>query len=274
MILEDIAKRVNLNENEKQILQYITEYIDVVPYLSSRELARRTYTSSTAVLRMVKKLGFSNYNDFKLNISSYLKNQLVEETLISENEELLDLMNKMSELEKNVITQTKDKISLEVLQKVVEKLNRCTYIDIVANNVNAEIAKYARYNFGIAGKIVSVHHNSWEQIQLALNVPKDHVVMIITKYGKNQNLLRTAKVLKKRGISTIAVISDQNKEMENLCDYTFYCAYNNAIPNFVEMIFNISTKFILDLLYVVLFSKNYDTTSELNDVIQSLFYFK
>ena len=70
MILEDIAKRVNLNGNEKQILQYITEYIDDVPYLSSRELARRTYTSSTAVLRMVKKLGFSNYNDFKLNISS------------------------------------------------------------------------------------------------------------------------------------------------------------------------------------------------------------
>ena len=55
MILEDIAKRVNLNGNEKQILQYITEYIDDVPYLSSRELARRTYTSSTAVLRMVKK---------------------------------------------------------------------------------------------------------------------------------------------------------------------------------------------------------------------------
>ena len=274
MILEDIAKRVNLNENEKQILQYITEYIDDVPYLSSRELARRTYTSSTAVLRMVKKLGFSNYNDFKLNISSYLKNQLVEETLISENEELLDLMNKMSELEKNVITQTKDKISLEVLQKVVEKLNRCTYIDIVANDENAEIAKYASYNFGTAGKIVSVYHNSGQQLQLALNVPKDHVVLIISKYGKNQNLLRTVKVLKKRGISTVAIISDQNKEMKNMCDYTFYCVYNNSVPNFVEMIFNISTKFIFDLLYAVLFSKNYDTTSKLSDVIQSLFYFK
>lgn len=274
MILEDIAKRVNLNENEKQILQYITEYIDDVPYLSSRELARRTYTSSTAVLRMVKKLGFSNYNDFKLNISSYLKNQLVEETLISENEELLDLMNKMSELEKNVITQTKDKISLEVLQKVVEKLNRCTYIDIVANDENAEIAKYASYNFGTAGKIVSVYHNSGQQLQLALNVPKDHVVLIISKYGKNQNLLRTVKVLKKRGISTVAIISDQNKEMENMCDDTFYCVYNNSVPNFVEMIFNISTKFIFDLLYAVLFSKNYDTTSKLSDVIQSLFYFK
>lgn len=274
MILEDIVKRVNLNENEKQILQYIIEFMDDVPYLSSRELARRTYTSSTTVLRMVKKLGFSNYNDFKLNISSYLKNQQVEETLISENEELLDLMNKMSELEKNVITQTKDKISLEVLQKVVEKLNSCTYIDIVANDENAEIAKYASYNFGTAGKIVSVYHNSGKQLQLALNVPNDHVVIIITKYGKNQNLLRTAKVLKKRGVSTVAIISEQNKEMEKMCDYTFYCVYNNSVPNFVELIFNISTKFIFDLFYAVLFSKNYDTTSKLSDIIQTLFYFK
>lgn len=48
---------------------------------------RRTYTSSTAVLRCIKKLGFQNYNDFKLNINSYLKNYTAEETKVSENDE-------------------------------------------------------------------------------------------------------------------------------------------------------------------------------------------
>ena len=60
MILDEISKNTNLNENEQQILKYITQHIDEIPTLSSRELARRTYTSSTAVLRCIKKLGFQN----------------------------------------------------------------------------------------------------------------------------------------------------------------------------------------------------------------------
>lgn len=69
MILDDIAINTNLNENERQLLQYISEHLEEVPSLLSRELARHNFMSSTAVLRCIKKLGFQNYNDFNLNIN-------------------------------------------------------------------------------------------------------------------------------------------------------------------------------------------------------------
>lgn len=41
MILDEIRKNTNLNENEQQILKYITQHLDEIPTLSSRELAKK-----------------------------------------------------------------------------------------------------------------------------------------------------------------------------------------------------------------------------------------
>ena len=41
MILDKISKNTNLNENEQQILKYITQHLDEIPTLSSRELAKK-----------------------------------------------------------------------------------------------------------------------------------------------------------------------------------------------------------------------------------------
>ena len=41
MILDEISKNTNLNENEQQILKYITQHLNEIPTLSSRELAKK-----------------------------------------------------------------------------------------------------------------------------------------------------------------------------------------------------------------------------------------
>lgn len=229
MILDEISKNTNLNENEQQILKYIMQHIDEIPTLSSRELARRTYTSSTAVLRCIKKLGFQNYNDFKLNINSYLKNYTTEETKVSENDEFLDLMNKMTALNEQIIQQTKENLSIDTIQKVIHKIDQAKYIDIIANNENAAVAEYASWNLCKLGKIVTVYDKDSKQIFLGMNATKEHAVIVITKYGENLNILRMMKVLKKRKIPVISmteqsdlvfVLADSSKFQEKGM-YTF-----------------------------------------------------
>ena len=57
-LLERLKNDKSLNDNENYIIEYIIEHIDEIPHISSRELGRRTYTSSTSVIRLIKKLGF------------------------------------------------------------------------------------------------------------------------------------------------------------------------------------------------------------------------
>lgn len=271
MILDEISSDTNLNENEKQILKYITEHIDEIPALSSRELARRTYTSSTAVIRCIRKLGFENYNDFKLNINTYLRNYEIEDIKVAQDDKLLDLMNKMSTLNEQIIQKTKENISMDVLQKVICKIDKAKYIDIVANNENATIAEYACTNFFKLGKIATVYQADNKQILLGMNVPEDHVVIVITKYGDNINILRMMKTLKKRRIPVISMTSKDNEKIKSFSKYVLDIVFDKSVNNFVNLIYITSLKYIFDLIYASLFSKHYDSTIQKESDLVRLF---
>ena len=63
MILKQLEKDYKLNENDLFIARYILEHSEEIPLLSSHQLAKETFTSPTAIIRFVKKLGFESYND-------------------------------------------------------------------------------------------------------------------------------------------------------------------------------------------------------------------
>lgn len=271
MILDDIANQTKLNDNERQLLQYILEHLEEVPSLSSRELARRTYMSSTGVLRCIKKLGFDHYNDFKLNINSYLKNHQIAEAQVTEDDEALDLMHKMSALNESVIRRTKEMISMKGLNRIVKKMDRYPFIDVIANDENAELAEYASHNFAKAGKLVTVYKNGGKQMLLGFHVSADHLVLVISKYGENENILKTMRVLKKRGIPVISIISKENKKMEELSDDTIWGVFDQTVNSFRDLIFGISVKYILDLLYAAIFSRHYEKTITNEEMFTRLF---
>lgn len=270
-MLEELAQDARLNENERYIFQYIIDNIEEVPTLSSREIARRTYTSSTAVIRCIRKLGFENYNDFKLNINTYLKNYETEDIKVAQDDELLELMNKMTTLNEQIIQKTKENISVDVLQKVIRKIDKAKYIDIIANNENATIAEYACTNFFKVGKIATVYQEDNKQILLGMNVPEDHVVIVITKYGDNINILRMMKTLKKRRIPVIAMTSKDNEKIKSLSKYVLDVVFDQSVNNFVNLIYITSLKYIFGLIYASLFSKHYDTTIQKESELVTLF---
>lgn len=271
MIFDEIAETSNLNENERQLLQYMINHIEELPHLSSRELGRRMFTSSTAVLRCIKKMGFANYNDFKLNINSYLRNYTMKEVKVSENDELLELMNKMTGLNEQIIQKTKEQISVNILQKVIEQLDQTTFVDIIANNENAQIAEYASSNLCKIGKMATVYENDNKQISLGMNVPRDHVVIAVSKYGENINMLRAMRTLKKRHISVIAITGQGNETMKAVSDETIYGVLDESVNSFTNLIFTTSVKYIFDLIYAVLFSKHYDSTIKHEEILLKLF---
>ena len=105
---------------------------------------------------MVRKLGYENYNDFKLHIVSDLKS-LNNEDLSVSNEDMLSLMNKISTISAKSIQQFKDTMPVERLNKVVEMLKSTKYIDIIANDFNQSLAEYASHFLCALGKIVNVY---------------------------------------------------------------------------------------------------------------------
>ena len=270
-IIDILKTDKKLNDNDQIIVKYIIDHIDEITHLSSRELARRTYTSSTTVIRLTKKLGYETYNDFKLNISSYLKNMGCKEKQIMSNENMLSLVNKISDIEVSIIEQTKDLLSMTTLNEVISQLSKAKYIDIVANDANANIAEYASHLFFSLGKFVSVYSESDKQLRIGMGVPKDHYVIVISKYGNNEHIIHTAQLLKQRGIDTLALTTKTDKRIYKLCNHVIYGLVHSTTAELKDIIFYISLKYIFDLFYVILFSQNYENTLQLDKAYGELF---
>ena len=222
----------------------MVENLDSLTSLSSRELARKTYTSPTTIVRFVKKLGYQNYNDFKYNIISKLKNRN-EESQITSHEDALTVLNKVEKIQIEAMHEFKNKISLETFQKVIDECSKYQYIDIIANDCNSILGKYAMHYFTSLGKIVQVYHEKDQQIYASMNLPSDHLIFIISKYALNETLLNCALTLKRRHITTIAITNHQENFLSKRCDYVIPVSFTQIKIVLMNFNFLMTVKYIL-----------------------------
>ena len=270
-IVAKIQEKKKLNANDRIILQYIVDHLDEIPRISSRELARRTYTTSSSVSRLVKKLDFANYNDFKLNVSSYLKNQDYQNETPQAQDDLLTLLNKVSGMEMNVITQTKANLSMETLQRASDLLKAATYIDIVATDTNGAMADYLCHMLWGLGKIVHVYKEEDIQLYFSLHVPKDHLVMVISRFAFSQNIKRVVTNLAASQIPMIAFTIKEDSFLTHYATCVFYAYYEESSENLSKLVFYISLKFIFDLVCVILFSHDYEEREKLGEILKAYY---
>ena len=248
-IVAKIQEKKKLNANDRIILQYIVDHLDEIPRISSRELARRTYTTSSSVSRLVKKLDFANYNDFKLNVSSYLKN--------------LDYQNETP--------QAQVEFSMETLQRASDLLKAATYIDIVATDTNGAMADYLCHMLWGLGKIVHVYKEEDIQLYFSLHVPKDHLVMVISRFAFSQNIKRVVTNLAASQIPMIAFTIKEDSFLTHYATCVFYAYYEESSENLSKLVFYISLKFIFDLVCVILFSHDYEEREKLGEILKAYY---
>lgn len=272
-IVEELSKKIKLTETEKEILEYMVENLDSLTSLSSRELARKTYTSPTTIVRFVKKLGYQNYNDFKYNIISKLKNRN-EESQITSHEDALTVLNKVEKIQIEAMHEFKNKISLETFQKVIDECSKYQYIDIIANDCNSILGKYAMHYFTSLGKIVQVYHEKDQQIYASMNLPSDHLIFIISKYALNETLLNCALTLKRRHITTIAITNHQENSLFKRCDYVIPVSFYTNKDRFDEFQFHMTVKYIFDCLFSVLYSYDMEKAKQIEKIHTDIFFDK
>lgn len=271
-IIKKVEKDYQFNPNDTVILAYIVEHLDEVVHLSSHQLAKLTYSSPTAVIRFVKKLGFVNYNDFKLNIRTFLNKYYLEEMSILVKESHYAIQQKLAEIEKSVIDQTKDHLDAHILNQAMDLIIKNKYIDIIANDANACIGQYASHLFLSTGKIVTVYQNSDKQLRLSLNADETHTVILISKHGKNKHLLKVADLLIQRHIPLIVITSQEDSALSHKKAIFLYGEVHTSFGNLKDMVFYISLKYIFDLIYTILVSIDLKSLKELDDLYGYLYY--
>lgn len=273
-LLREMRTNKNLTVRENDIMEYILEHPEQISVMSSRELGAATFTSAASVTRFCQKMGCKGYPDFKIRFLSEIKagTSIQEENAISmsERENTLTLMQKVTDMEKRALEDTRKELSLEQLMRVGNLLHNAKYIDFYAYDVNTHLARYGCSQFFHAGKIANAYTESNVQELQALIKKDNHLAVIISHTGENTKLVEIAKTLKRNHTKIIVIASGKNQTLSSWGDEFLYAASSQGMNEFWSAVFFTSAKYILDLLFGLEFSYRYGENMKLNKTYERI----
>jgi DNA-binding MurR/RpiR family transcriptional regulator len=176
---------------------------------------------------------------------------------ITDKDSTSDIVRKMAQLEIEAIEETKNEMDLTQMERIAELLDKADIIDVYAYDQNFSLAQMAVYNFLQVKKTAVAHNSLNSQLTAALLSDKSHLAIIISRSGLNQRLIRTARILKKRGIKTVLISVNRETELAKLCDEFLYAANTLEYLDLGGNIFSVAVRYYFDVLVSMLLSRHF-----------------
>lgn len=272
-LISDLRTAVLRSDRESDIRDYFLNHPDQIAGMSCQDLGKATYTSAATVTRFCKKFGCKGYPDFKLRFLSDVKGgQILSDSAsvqLSERENMVTLLQKVSEVQTRALDATRKALSLSQLLRIQRLLLDNPYLDFYAYDTNIHLARYASSQFFHAGKIAAVYSETDIQVLNTLIAPEGHLAILISHTGENFKLIELARLLRRNGTKLIVITSSKETTLGKMADEFLY-APRPATVGEVETdklsipTFFTATKYLLDVMFSIAFSGQYVKNMSLN----------
>ena len=275
-LLGKLSDKTSLSDTEQVIAKYIIENYRELINCSTRQLAKKTFTSSATIVRFSQKLGFEGYTDFKTKFLAEMMLHRAEphDRFVTNRDGINLIIEKVTSIELNAIKETSERINQAQFVKAVNYLRSAEHIDFYAVDNNQSVANIAAECFITAGKYSTVHTTAKIQYMQARNTPKSHVAFLISRTGENRLLIDIAKILNEKSIRTITVTANQNSTIAELSTMIFSVASTDKMEELGPRVFLTGAKYVIDVLFALLMVQvDYEEMKRKSDWLDKIFYY-
>ena len=188
---------------------------------------------------------------------------------LSERENMVTLLKKVSEVQAQALDATQKALSLSRLLRIRQLLLEHPCIDFYAYDTNIHLARYAVSQFFHAGKIAAVYSETDIQVLNTLIASEGHLAVLISHTGENFKLIELTRLLRRSGTKTIIITSGKETTLGKMADEFLYAPRPATIGEVETDKLSIPTfftaaKYLLDLLFSIAFSAQYTENMSLN----------
>ena len=211
MNLTKLTQGKNLTENERMVLDYLMGNLDTALSQGVRAIARNNYTSTSTIMRLAKKLGYSGFVDMCYNLRA-----MTEEPAYAfyEEQNFLEKFCQASILTYDTYSQ---------LKIFTEHMVRCKggLIFIYATGFSATIGTYMarklvnmgqRCIFASGEDSVGMFENNLEHMK---------IFFCISKSGETVLVRDKIKTARENGITTAAITCEKENSVSQFADVWF-----------------------------------------------------
>ena len=235
-----------------------------------QEIAEKTYTSKSSLVRFAKTLGFQGWKDF---IEKFLSETYYEESHytdidpnfpIEEGETTKDIVYKISNLMVESILDTTDQLNLKEVDRAAEYMAKANQIALLGQAPNTYLGNLFRRKMMSIGKNVLLS-SGWDQGLMAGTLQKGDCAILISYSGNNENRvpMNFIPMLREKDVSIIALTGLGSNFLRRNADCILSMSSRERL---YTKIGTFSTEesiaFILNTLYACYFAKNYQKNLE------------
>ena len=266
MLISDKLKTFDFTDSEKEIVKYFLNQKEEIENKSTREISKKLYCSPSSIIRLCQKLGFTGFEEFKKMYIEEL--HYLDSNFSSINpsipflteDNIQTISNKMCSLYHEIIDDTHSLLNHDVLRKSLNLLKNNKNIYIISSSSQNDLASTFRDKMARIGKHVNIYQHIDESYYEACYLNKGDACFILISYtGETQNCVRMARKLNERNIDFITITSFGTNTLSSLSYCILHVSTREKIRNNLGTFsMNLSTLYLLDLLYSMYFSLNYE----------------
>ena len=208
-----------LRKSERAVGEFVLEDPKSVINMKTSEASEKIGISEPTLIRFCKALGFSGYQDFKINLSQQLAaDDYFVMYEIEEDDSIHELCEKVFDTTISEILNVRSQINQDILESAIEALANAKRVEVYAFGGSAPVAMDAQHKFfrlKISSSFISDPHI---QLMSANSLSKDDVVLAISQSGTTSALIDSVKIVRKSGVKVIGIMPE-NSPLANICDF-------------------------------------------------------
>lgn len=259
----------DLSPSERHIVDFIFENLQDVSNMGIVELGERTFTSTTTVKRLCRKLGIESYTDFRLQLSaeiaSYDRMNILKgaQDPVGQYDTTADIIVKVSDQNAKSIIETSTLNSPEVISGVIHLMRSAQRIDFYGvgpSNVVAQDAYIKCMRLGIPSSAIE------DPMSMRMNVrayPKGALAFLISYTGETDSIIEVAKELNAMGVTSVSLTSFGENRLVSLCTHNLYVQSSESWDRLGGMSSRISTLYLVDVLFTALMNTSYQEYTDI-----------
>ena len=276
-LIQRIREQEDFSETEASIADFLFKNFRRLPGMTTRQLAKETYTSSAAIVRFAQKLGFGGYSEFRVKFLADMMQYVAQpqkELMLTDRDSVQSLVEKVTNIELDAIRDTHTRLDPAVFVRAFTILNKTNHVDFYATDNNLDIANMAASSFVMANKCSTVHPAMTMQYLQATAAPKTHVGFFISRTGENRMLLDIARILRLRGNSLLLITAASQSSLAELAHVVFPVASVSKMEELGPRVFLTGAKYVIDTLFAVLMTRvDYQESREKETWLSKNFYY-
>lgn len=248
-----------LSKKEQRIADYILKQPEQIIHHTINQVADDLDVAESTVFRFCQRVGFKGYQALKIALASDVVAPLQDiHEDITETDTALEIAEKIFSTNGKTIESTRQILEGASLEKTVELFLGARRIEFFGSGGSAVVALDAYHKFVRSGLQVSAMLESHMQLMSASQLTAEDVAVVISHSGASKETLDIAKLLKEKGIPTIAITNYAKSPLSKIADVSLFTVSQETAFRSEALASRIAELSLIDALFTAVMIRRGD----------------